>query len=230
MTKSEIIAKIKKCLALSKSSNEHEAAAAMRQAMALMAKHNIEDAEILAADAGECGAKSGAKKSPSNWETRLANMVGNAFGCDVILFSTYFLASGEWRFIGVGASPEIAVYAFQVLHRQAKSARAEYIKTKLKRCKTSTKTARSDIFCEAWVSGIQRLLQTFSRTEQQSAAIAAYMSNKYPDLRNITPRDRNEGKNSAALDAAYWAGRNAAKNANLNHGVSGTDSPLALGK
>lgn len=230
MTKAEIIAKIKKCLALSKSSNEHEAAAAMHQAMALMAKHNIEDAELLAADAGECGAKAGARKSPSNWEAWLAQMVSNSFGCEVILVSMFFAESGEWRFIGVGASPEIAAYAFQVLHRQAKSARGEYIKTKLKRCKTATKTSRADVFCEAWVSGVQQLLQKFSRTEQQSDAITAYMSRKYPKLRDAMPRDRNEGKSSAALDAAYWDGRNAAKNANLNNGVGGIDSPLALGK
>jgi hypothetical protein len=36
-----IIRKIEKCLALSKSSNEHEAAAALRQATKLMEAYNI---------------------------------------------------------------------------------------------------------------------------------------------------------------------------------------------
>ena len=41
MNKKTVIEKIKKCLALSKSANQHEAAAALRQAMAFMEKYKI---------------------------------------------------------------------------------------------------------------------------------------------------------------------------------------------
>ncbi len=42
----KILGKIKKCLALSSSDNPHEAAAAMRQAHALMAAHGVSAEQI----------------------------------------------------------------------------------------------------------------------------------------------------------------------------------------
>ena len=49
MNKKTVIEQIKKCLALSKSANQHEAAAALRQAMAFMQKYKIDanDPELL---------------------------------------------------------------------------------------------------------------------------------------------------------------------------------------
>lgn len=49
MDKKAAIEKIRKCLALAKSANEHEAAAALRQAQALMRKYGVEDGDILMA-------------------------------------------------------------------------------------------------------------------------------------------------------------------------------------
>ena len=44
MNKQKALEKIKKCLALSKSANEHEAAQALKQAQALMRLHQIDGA------------------------------------------------------------------------------------------------------------------------------------------------------------------------------------------
>ena len=49
----KILDKIKKCLALSASSNEHEAEAALRQARKMMETHGITDLDIQAAEAEE---------------------------------------------------------------------------------------------------------------------------------------------------------------------------------
>lgn len=46
MDREKVIDRIKKCLALSKSPNEHEAAAALRQAQKLMTAHGIKDDEV----------------------------------------------------------------------------------------------------------------------------------------------------------------------------------------
>ena len=46
------IRKIKHCLALSASSNEHEAAAAMRQAQKLMAKYRLTETQVNLSDVG----------------------------------------------------------------------------------------------------------------------------------------------------------------------------------
>lgn len=133
MTKKEAIDKIKKCFALSASSNEHEAATALRQAQSLMEKFNIDDQDMLAAGVSAQFAKSAATKKPVIWEAVLANMVSKAFGCEIVFQSPLFFEGGKYHFIGCGPSPEIAVYAFNVLLRQLKKQRAAYIKTRLKR-------------------------------------------------------------------------------------------------
>lgn len=46
MNKSQAIEKIKKCLRLSKSANEHEAAQALKQAQILMQKFGITDIDV----------------------------------------------------------------------------------------------------------------------------------------------------------------------------------------
>lgn len=51
------LSKIKKCLALSSSDNPHEAAAAMRQAKALMDKHGVSANHITMSEIGEATAK-----------------------------------------------------------------------------------------------------------------------------------------------------------------------------
>lgn len=70
--KDRIIDKIRKCLALSNSANEHEAAAALRQAQKLMELYRVSDAELLAAGVGEASTHAGASRKPSSWENGLA--------------------------------------------------------------------------------------------------------------------------------------------------------------
>lgn len=65
---SKILDKIKKCLALAASANEHEAAAALRQAQKLMETHGFTDEDVLASQASEIGAKAGGSASSATWE------------------------------------------------------------------------------------------------------------------------------------------------------------------
>ncbi len=218
----KIIDKIKKCLALSASSNEHEAAAALRQARKLMEAHNISDAEMLAAGATEHRQRAAAQHTPSRWETHLATCIGDAFGCRTIFGAGWFYEPGSWVFIGCGAAPEIAGYAFQVLHRQCKRARETYIKTNLKRCKTATKTRRADLFCEGWVITVVGKIEAFAGTEVQDEAIAAYVSSKYPALSDLNARNRNDGRSLRDNEVGdLIAGRLKGRDAELNRGVGG---------
>ncbi|WP_459951140.1 DUF2786 domain-containing protein [Denitratisoma sp. agr-D3] len=233
--KSSIIEKIKKCLALGKSSNEHEAAAALRQAQKLMELHGISDADMLSAGAEECCAKSGADSKPAKWETMLAGKIGEAFGCEVLFTSAHghvLLGNrkpGLWSFIGCGTAPTIAQYAFEVLARQARKARKEHIDNRLKRCKRNAQVRRADLFSEGWVRGVGALISAFSGTEQNRLAIAAYMEKHYPNLRDLQSTDRNRGRGLrdyefGDLNAGHISGRNA----QLNHGVGSASSPLSL--
>lgn len=223
MTKKEAIEKIKKCLALSASSSENEAETALRQAQALMAKFGVDEADMLAAGVSEAYAKAGALRQPANWESRLAGRVADAFGCNIIFKGG--MNASKWTFIGCGASPEIATYAFEVLFRQVKRQRTEHIKTALKRCKTVTKTRRADLFCEGWVQSVAGKINSFAGSEEQDAQIDAYMQLTYPSLVDMKTRNRNKSANLSDRDYNdFAAGRNNGQNAELNRGVDGSQS------
>lgn len=220
----KIIDRIKKCMALGASSNEHEAAAALRQAQKLMKAHGISDLDMQAAEVSEARARSGAVKSPANWETCLASKIADAFGCRIIFSRTQ--ACGAWAFIGVGAQ-EVAEYAFRVLFRQGKRARATYIKTRLNRCKPATKTRRADTYSEGWVRSVTELVDHFAGGETHPQALDAYISSKYPSLSTLQSRDRNAKRPGNYLD--YLHGTKDGHDAQLNRGVGSAGTTLALG-
>jgi hypothetical protein len=90
MHNESIIKKIRKCLALSKSANVHEAATALRQARKLMECHAIDAAEIELADIGEDSVKARAV-ALSVWEGALARLIADTFGCATLTSTGYTL-------------------------------------------------------------------------------------------------------------------------------------------
>lgn len=228
--KSEIIAKIKKCLALSKSSNEHEAAAALRQAQKLMEQHGVTDLDVELADVEEDTARSGASKQPARWELQLAAWLSDAFGTEVYfrrdLDLRNFKPVGTWHFVGISPGPEITRYAFEVLLRQVKRARADHIKGPLKRCGPINRTRRADLFCEGWVASATDKIDKFAGREGQAEKIAAYLGRM--EFKTLKHTNRQAGKKLAERDwGDIEAGQRAGKNAELNRGVGGA-TPLAL--
>lgn len=214
----KILDKIKKCMALSSSSNEHEAAVALRQAQKLMELHGISAIDVKASQAEEKLAKASAKIRPSGWENLLAHSIANAFGCQLLFHRNW--AGGHWSYIGCGPAPEIAQYAFTVLLRQIKKARAEHIQTALKRCKSATKTRRADLFCDGWVRAVGRAISALAENAQHSEAIKAYMAVRYPDLEELETQNRNENKKLSDRDwSDYLAGTEQGRAVQLNHGM-----------
>lgn len=212
----KIIDKVKKCMALAQSSSEHEAAAALRQAQKLMQAHGITDLDIEHADIQEEGTRAGAAQKPSRWECGLAMRVADAFGCKVFLACDYPV--GQWVFVGAVPSGEIARYAFEVLFRQVKRARAHYIKTALKRC-TTTRTRRADLFCEGWVMTATALVDGLVGSAAVLNRVVAYLEHKH-QLRGFHGHNRNAGRNLTERDYGdMQAGRRAGQDAQLNRGV-----------
>lgn len=176
MDKEKALDKIKKCLALSRSANEHEAAQALKHAQALMAQYGVSESDVALADVGECRKK--APKTAPKWHWRLVHLCGRAFGCER-WHSNNFMG-GSFVFCGLGGRPELAAYAYEVLLRQLKAARRQYIKTALSRvCDSRIKTARADKFCEGWVSQVASVVQDFARTDAEKELLEYYQTNKY---------------------------------------------------
>jgi hypothetical protein len=222
MDKKTAISKIRKCLALSRSANENEAATALRMAQAMMAQFNVEDADILAAEVSEARAKCNALKTVSRWENNLACLVSGAFGCKVI--HTRYTHSAYWAFIGGGAAPDIAQYAFSVLLRLIKKERALYIANNCSRLKKSSKSRRGDLFCDGWIVGVSDKVRIFAKTPETESAINAFLKINHPcmvaDPKKLDLKDRNKGVEMKKHDfIAMNSGLISGKNVELNHGI-----------
>lgn len=225
MDKKTVINKIRKCLALAASANEHEAAAALRQAQKLMELHRVSDSDMLAAGVGESKASAGAIKKPSNWEGALAAMIADAFACHLIFQNNW--TAGKWVFVGVGANAEVADYAFSVLLRQVRKNRATFIKGECKRLIPTSKTRRADLFCLAWVRTAANKVHAFVGGDSDVAAINAYLLLHYPSLKKMEMRDRNEGRTLRVKDwDAVNAGSAAGRGVQLNRSVGGAASTM----
>jgi hypothetical protein len=227
LNRKEALQKVKKCLALSKSANEHEAALALKKAHELMKEYNITESDVEIADVSEEKTKAGAGTSPVGWEVGLANVVAEAFSCRAIFDSNYnfnkWKPEGFWKFIGASISPELSKFAFDVLYRQLKKERSEYIKRKLYRCKRANKTARADAFCRGWVQTVRGLVREFANYSPPKA-VEQYIAANYPSLKTTEVEPR-EGSGSAKhrSDEDYVNGAVKGKDARLNHGVGGKE-------
>lgn len=221
----KILDKIKKCLALSASSNEHEATAAMRQARKLMDAHGLDEADVIASAAHEETVPTGTTAKPPAWMWRLAGVCASAFGSEVICSGFHLRGiAGEWawRFIGCGVAPQLAAYAYDVLRRQLDRSRRAFVATQT-RCKLATKRARGDAFANGWIAAVRAKVQDFAGADAAAAsAIEAYMAKRYPDLKtSTTPRRQVARRNECATTAGWQAGRDA----QLHHGVTAPEQP-----
>ena len=235
MNKKTVIEKIKKCLALSKSANQHEAAAALRQAMAFMEKYKIDanDPELLGI-AEACILGSGSQK-PTVFEAILANSIAKMMGCKVILSGDIKITKDlHFKKVPPGnppppdPAPEIASYAFDVLYRQLKKARSVFISENLKRVQIkANKVKRADLFCEGWVLEATKLVSELNPNKDEMDQIQAYVQQKH-NVRNSEPTDRNKktNTNTDRYHNDLQAGRQAGKNAKLNNAMNG-GTPLA---
>ena len=236
MDQDQVLKKIKKCLALASSSNPHEAAAAMRQAQALMRQYGLEEADVLAAEASTADARATAGVRPPVWESNLVATVCDAFGVEVIFRQGVRRAGkrppSQWSFIGCGPAPEVASYSFAVLLRQVRAARTEYIQSKLGRCKPATRTRRADLFARAWVLSVREQVVHFAQDLRHKAAIDAYMALHFPNTAALTVTDRHKDHDTDRLGMREMhdlrAGFVAGRDVRLNQGIAGTDGGARL--
>lgn len=227
MNRDDALKKIKKCLALGRSAEPHEAAAAMRQAQKLMDEYRVSERELQLVDAREARAPA---RSPAinAWENMLVALVCDAFGCEHFSQATSrYNEAGNWErkrthvFVGLDATPEVAAYAFDVLARQCAKARLAHIGKQPRNCKPITKTARGDAFAKGWVYGASEKVHAFSQPEETKALLLTYLQEKHPELKKVKPRDTTSKRRQDYGHVA--AGVRAGSLAELNRGVGGVE-------
>lgn len=222
-----ILEKIRKCMALAKSATGNEAETALRQATKLMEAYQVSHAEMLAIGVKEALVKSGAISRPANWESALAGRIADVFGCHLIFREKW--DHGLWSFIGLPPANEVAAYSFEVLFRQAKKARQEFIAENLKRFKKANKVRRADLFCEGWVRTALRTVAPLTQPDGFEEAIKAYVDTKFQNLGKLESVNRNKGRQLGHKDEMALAqGAAAGRNAQLNKGVGAGAAPIML--
>lgn len=132
MDREKAVDRIRKCLALSKSPNEHEAAAALRQAQKLMKAHGISEDEVemglYVSDFVDHKDYEFARRKPMIIVC-VCGIMTKAFGVDVVWEASPD-GKHRTRYFGQKANVMLATHAHTVVYRAANSAWREYLKHK----------------------------------------------------------------------------------------------------
>lgn len=228
-----VLRKIKRCLALSQSSNQNEADMAMRQAQAMMREYRLSEADVHASEVNKESRDTGLKRLPE-WQRDLGFVAAKAFGCKFFTQPSFGgLVNVRFLFIGVMPAAELAAYAYDTLLVQAHAARKAF---KSKRAKTSRKVA--DDFCIAWVYAVSQKVEQFARDNpvsgtkanalvvvqsKEEAAIDAWVAAEFDKVTERKGRHRDDYDRGALLH-----GRAAGEKATINQAMTGNDKAALM--
>ncbi|MBI4928157.1 MAG: DUF2786 domain-containing protein [Anaerolineae bacterium] len=218
MTREEIIIKIKKCLELSSSSNEHEAALAMKRAQEMMAKHHITESDIEMSKITESDMQAHDSHKVPVHIVRLANLVVRAFGCGYFFIMQYH----NWRnithvrFIGEGARPEIAAYAFDVLARQMGRGRKAYLAGLSRRLKRANRAKYAALWADGWVRSVSAKVVDMAMSPEERDRIEMAIARRGTEKMTLKG---HKLKNEKEFEA-FLKGASAGKDVHLHKAVN----------
>lgn len=225
MTRDQALRKVLACLRLADSANPHEAAAALRQANALMAQHGLTEADAAASEIRDADAPTrcrGAQLSRSL--AGLAYMVAQGYRCELIVhrtqaFDRNFNITGTTtvRFYGANADAQVAAYAFTVLRRQLEASKAKHTSRIRKRV---NKVARGEAFAIGWVNAVAALFPVAELPDGRSAAIRIAQQQRSGPTEKSKARDIAKSGRAHSSDkmAGFIAGAGAQLNSGLTEG------------
>lgn len=203
-----VIRKIKRCLALSASSNETEAATAMRQAQALMREYRLTEVDVRLSDVGEVQSQKYRVNRRPTWDRQLSAIVARAFSVRPLDVRHWDKAAGRVvsraQFVGVTPTPQIAMYAYEALLAKLTLARREYVqqvRVGQRRSCYSPETAGNH-FALAWVSAVHGKIHDLVPQGEEDATLPNHTSGH--DLVAVQTQDQ-------ALIEQYLAGQEIGK-------------------
>lgn len=218
MDKEKVLDKIKKCLALGQSANEHEAAQALKQAQALMEKYEVNAVDIALSRVSEQKADRKMAFKLADWQWSIANMIADIFG------SQSYQRGKTMMFYGIGNRAEISAYAFDVVYRQISADRRKFLKTCRAR-KSAHRTYLADQFCGGWIVGAYETVKKFEMSDEEKAIMDGYAKNEYPYMTEARTRDAKSSilQGSEIEYEALAKGMESGKQVQLHHAMNGTD-------
>lgn len=190
----KVLERVRKLLALATSSNEHEAAAAMAKAQALMAEHGLTEAKIRLSDIGHADIKSQFSVSRmKKHELVLMNCIGKAFTVKILWKKSSSYADdvfGTFTVVGRKANVQVAEHIAIVLGRKLRAARADFVRT-LPR--GTNKTKEADGFCLGWVYAIAKKVSQIAMDDQTSRLVDEYAEKTFTLTGEAKAQERKVG-------------------------------------
>lgn len=217
MSQKTVMERLKKLLALSRSSNVHEAAAALARAQQLMHEHQITEDDLVLSNVGDfaCRFTWGAKCRPTRYQTRLWSMINAVFG----VRSVFMEGSGQIRFYGLSDRAEIAAYTCDVLSRQLRQARADFLGAQNKRVKRTTKISRADNFAEGWILAVRSKAQRLVILPEEEQLLLRYEDTALGEMEKMT--GGRAARPTRRSDQAFCDGHREGRKAQLHAPMTG---------
>lgn len=226
MDREKILDKIQKCLRLSKSSEAHEAAAALRQAQKLMELHNVSPEELLGMEVKSTQVLTPEpykkKKFPA-YLTHLVNIIQIAFNVQALIEPGYRNGRPRvcLRYFGINGKDQLAAYAHEVMWRQLSESWRVYQKENP--WVVGEKGARQG-FWLGWLREVRSKVMEFAGTDEEKEMLTKALTNhadgKVHEMKSNTMSVSGEtmsaGRN-AASDFSIHRPMNGAKQRALSH-------------
>jgi hypothetical protein len=228
---SPIIEKIKKLLALTNSSNEHEAALAAGHAQRLLSEHNLAMADIDAAhrpDKADTVETSVSKTLPK-WMRHLSAGVSTAFDCQAV----HHPATGKMTFIGVGADVQIAAYTFTYLNRTVRQLCGVYMKRHVGGtiANRHRELMRQSYYLGAVSTISARLREQKIQTPVTTGALVPVKDGLIRQaMDEIGTLRTMHSRRSYINSDAYTRGQTDGGQVGIHHGITGSSSPRKINR
>lgn len=202
----KILNRIHKCLKLSKSSEPHEAAAALRQAQKLMAAHNVDEVELLGIEVSNKVAitRCDPQKVIPLHLAHLAALMCKAFGVEVVWESVWTGRTFKMgmRYFGTNGRADLAAYSHEVIERTLWSAWDQYRKDRpwLDRRHKGVRMG----FWLGWLAQVRSTVMEFGGEEERELAkkaVAAHYGQQLGEARDNKQKISHNAMHAGAAAA-----------------------------
>ena len=229
MELSKVLSKIQKCLALGASSNEHEAAAAMRQAQKLMAEYNVDPETVGQVVVEIARSTSTSCSKPPLWEQWLAVAIAKNFGCKVLLhrgwFDSFLNKNGslaQYSFIGPRHQAMTSAWTMDLLLKRVASGRSAHIKSKSAETRAVI-IAAGNTYAEAFVGALQSKIEVFAgnspATDKAIILMLETQTGRTAEERDAAAATKPKLKRAKGSMEDYMAGRKAGEDTPLHRPI-----------
>lgn len=195
MSDDRISQKIQKLLALSQSSNQHEAANALAKAQLLMEKYGLNQKSIEMSKIGSIE-KEGLVRALDlpDWYKGFTGVIARCFGVRTVMHRVPGSKSREWCssvvvFVGQKDRIELASYCYEVVGRQLLQARKEYNK-QLGKMDANRKWKLVEAYCVGFITSLEAKVRTFALDPSEKELVEEKLKEMFSRLNQSQMKEK----------------------------------------